>query len=650
MKKIIKIVKSWFQPEHTSVRRKIRNIVSLVLIISTFLITAISIYSTLPAFNNSLITVDKGEATALNVDFSKSKKYELKGTYRYFDKQWTVTDNLETDEFRYVTVPYISNIGTGSVNQNIAFYGSYQFTLSGLKIDDVLRISLYNGDISYRLFVDNELISYRGTLSKQVNQIVDQKVSKTNDFTVTKDSYVVTIEYASAFTNKLRVVPNIYNHKAVTSVGINTNRSVFFMFGGLLALFFCYFCINLLSKKILLSTNFSFLLAFLALALGAREPFFLWLDNLKIGFYIYDALYQLVVISTLILLTRTIEELANLEKTKKLYIYIVLGIAGVATLLGFIPPTIFLGRLFQSLLLLFLIAYFCSRLVKEVLTEKKYTFSGAIFATIILFYIYLNYHLYLGTVNSSYLHITEILLLAIVVFGNVIYSLKSKDIYAQIDQIVEIRKELTNTSQSLLLSQIKPHFIYNTLNAIKYLISTNPDKAEVAISQFSEYLTLNTKTFKERNLIPFDEELKYVKAYLTMEQLRFEERLEVIIEISNTKFFLPPITLEPLVENAVKHGASKRLTGGKVIIKTYEDAQNFYISVSDNGPGFDLEETFKENTKSIGIKNISRRLEIMLKATLVITSKIGEGTTSLITIPKKHSNVDLMFPKEIENE
>lgn len=189
----------------------------------------------------------------------------------------------------------------------------------------------------------------------------------------------------------------------------------------------------------------------------------------------------------------------------------------------------------------------------------------------------------------------------------------------------------------IMLSQIRPHFLYNSLTVIQDLCRTDPEQAENATIQFAKYLRGNMDALQTNNLIHFTEELEHTKEYLTLEQMRFEEKLTVRYDILCEDFMLPPLTLEPIVENAVRHGVRGNSDGsGKVVIGTRETPDHYEITVTDTGPGFDPEKQPKDPGRShIGLQNVRDRLAQMCGGELNIASVPGKGTCVTISIPKE---------------
>ena len=199
-------------------------------------------------------------------------------------------------------------------------------------------------------------------------------------------------------------------------------------------------------------------------------------------------------------------------------------------------------------------------------------------------------------------------------------------------QAMELK--LQESKISIMLSQIQPHFLYNTLNSIYQLCETNPMRARFMVNSFAEYLRNNLSSLDDPGLISFETELAHVNTYLDIERMRFEDTLEIEYDIKCIDFSLPVLTVQPIVENAVKHGTSKKRGGGKVIISTDETEKSYIIKVADTGCGFDPSQHKDDGKQHVGIENVKQRLSNMCEGTLLIESTIGEGTTVTITIPK----------------
>ena len=239
--------------------------------------------------------------------------------------------------------------------------------------------------------------------------------------------------------------------------------------------------------------------------------------------------------------------------------------------------------------------------------------------------------------SSIYIEYTRIFSpLCFILYIGYIYSVTILKIIDQADKSNEFESKLRETRNYLAQSQMRPHFIFNTLGAIRTMIMTSPQEAYDMTTNFSKYLRANITSVEPREKILFTQELDHIKVYANIEKQRFKDRLNIVYDIKVNNFFIPPLTVEPLVENAVKHGVCKKVNGGTVKVSTYEDDERIYINVEDNGVGFDkkiLDTTSKKG--SVGLKYIKLRLEEICQGELIIDSKVGKGTRAMIILHKK---------------
>ena len=188
----------------------------------------------------------------------------------------------------------------------------------------------------------------------------------------------------------------------------------------------------------------------------------------------------------------------------------------------------------------------------------------------------------------------------------------------------------------LMLSQIQPHFLFNVLYVIQEICHINPETAAGAIEDFSKYLRHNMDSITIRTPIPFKEELEHVGHYVSLQQLRFGEALEVQYELECTDFKMPTLTLQPIVENAIRYGVRMAPKGrGKVLVRTTEHPDSYEIDVTDNGPGFDMNHVPDDGISHTGLKNARERLRRISGGELTVISAAGEGTTVRMTLPKE---------------
>ena len=187
-----------------------------------------------------------------------------------------------------------------------------------------------------------------------------------------------------------------------------------------------------------------------------------------------------------------------------------------------------------------------------------------------------------------------------------------------------------------------PHFLYNSLGSIQEVILIDPKYASDLLGDFTVHLRSCVRAMSSDDPIRFEEELKNIKAYVNIEKMRFGEKLSIKYDIETTDFNVLPLSIQPLVENAIRHGIYHRgRSGGTVALRTRKGRDEWVVQVEDNGVGFDIEKLTREirdrKRDSTGLFNIRFRLEKILGATVELDSSIGLGTNVTIKIPKKEA-------------
>jgi sensor histidine kinase YesM len=212
-----------------------------------------------------------------------------------------------------------------------------------------------------------------------------------------------------------------------------------------------------------------------------------------------------------------------------------------------------------------------------------------------------------------------------------------KEIKKYIEIKLQTERKLTQSRIYIILSQIQPHFLYNSLTVISRLCDKDPAEAKKATINFSNYLRANMNLLESVTPIPFENELKHTIGFLNLEQAMYGEALKVIYDIQIKNFKLPSLTVQPIVENAVKHGIGKKEGGGTITISTKETEDNYLVIIADDGVGFENIKASNDGQQHIGINNVRLRLSVQCGGSLEIKSKPGEGTTATIIIPKQEA-------------
>ena len=278
-------------------------------------------------------------------------------------------------------------------------------------------------------------------------------------------------------------------------------------------------------------------------------------------------------------------------------------------------------------------------LVKEFVAtkgEEKWIYVATVLPllTFILDVIFIALGVFNGAVTSKFIFI--ILFAVAVIFvlklvpHNINAAAKAKEL--EMEKII-LNAELAESRISTMMSQIRPHFIYNTLGSIEQLCKLDPPKAGELVHNFAKYLRGNFGELDNPKPILMSQEMEHVHHYISIENVRFPD-MTFTFEMNSDDFKIPALTIQPIVENAIKHGLMKLQKGGTIHVVSYETDSEYCISVEDDGVGFDTDKVL-DDRKHLGLRNIRERLKVMVNGRLEIESTVGVGTKVLVRIPKE---------------
>jgi signal transduction histidine kinase len=221
--------------------------------------------------------------------------------------------------------------------------------------------------------------------------------------------------------------------------------------------------------------------------------------------------------------------------------------------------------------------------------------------------------------------------------------LHGAELKARVSTILQMKRSVRDAMKiemALIQAQIKPHFLYNALNTIASLSEVDTDRMRDVLAEFGHYLR---SSFDPRNLdrvVPFAKEWELVESYLHIEQARFGERMRVVVSLPDDRSFaVPPLSIQPIVENALRHGILPRVEGGEIRIEVADEGDRIRVRIQDDGVG--MTESRRqalltgEYKGGIGLTNIGRRLKSYYGEGLEIASEPGRGTTVQFRIPKE---------------
>ncbi|WP_028543777.1 hybrid sensor histidine kinase/response regulator [Paenibacillus taiwanensis] len=229
------------------------------------------------------------------------------------------------------------------------------------------------------------------------------------------------------------------------------------------------------------------------------------------------------------------------------------------------------------------------------------------------------------------------------------------DLKGRVKTLVQLKEtvlQLVHSERDMLRAQIKPHFLFNSINTILWMSKRDADETRKLLHALSDFLRGSFDFDNQEMEVPFTDELRIIEAYLSLERARFGSRLKVEYHLEERNFAVPPLLLQPIVENAVRHGVMEKVEGGTIVITSRKVETWIELSVSDDGVGMDASRIdldrkaagaslFGEKRRGIGLSNINRRLRSLYGTSLSIVDREGGGTVVTMRIRAGDDNHDL---------
>ena len=321
-------------------------------------------------------------------------------------------------------------------------------------------------------------------------------------------------------------------------------------------------------------------------------------------------------------------------------ISIVLAIYTVFVIINFQRPILFLfkenGFLSDDVVdsisitadVLFLMLLCIATFSSNLNVNRKFSFLSCIFAPVLFVILSMRPKITSHDIEIIGIITCSIVLPLCLIFFNAHNELEN--------DIIRREKDLLQLQVSAMISQMQPHFLYNSLAVIEALCEEDPKLAAEATSAFSDYLRENMNFAVMNDPISFSDELNHIKTYVWLEKLRFPNKLNIEYDTQCTDFPVPALSVQPMVENAIKHGICKSKHGGTVKISSFETGSHYGITVCDDGIGFDAGKTVDDGKRHLGIENTRFRIHEMVGGSLDITSVPEKGTMVKIIVPKSN--------------
>ncbi len=620
-----------------------RNLIVFFAVLLTLIVgLSLPFFSTLLPDLINKVNINSATADMSKYNLDNGESVYLSGEWEFFWGKHIISDglkNLEADAF--VQVP--SSWTTYNINGEKLSNGgraSYRINLKNITATQPFVVSVPNLSGECKIFINGECVFSNRSIPGTSYKTVAESYAIPFSFEGNENEYCeIVIEMTCNFSSGLTSVPTLSTYESFRSREMGTLAQRYFYIGIVIFITIAVMLLGILNKDIggqfwLFVLCFAFAFRMLITNEGYMVSHGLF------GDLNYEIMTSLIYVSTYIIKLSMLMHLINVLGIRMKQVSLVL-LSALFLVCAFVPyvlydyiymATSYMWLQSVTYLLDIILIY---KIAEKIIAHKKFAILYLVVycatsAGIVIENFYINGYI---SQNVSYIMpmacMVFISSVVFVHFGDTVEAFK------QARRTAELQKELGDMNMTLMLSQIQPHFMYNALNTIKYLTKKDPKSAETAIVKFSNYLRANMDSLTQKEPIPFKKEMEHVQNYIHIESLRFGDRLKVEYDIEYDDFLIPPLTIQPIAENAIKHGINQKVDGGTLKISTCEENNKIFITIEDDGVGFDVNEEKNDGRSHIGMTNIKTRLKEMLNARVEVTSVQGVGTKVTIIIPKE---------------
>ncbi len=558
-----------------------------------------------------------------NTDISsRDVACNLAGEWEFFYNKWIVTDNLTCEPDGMISLPGLwtyKNFGNGRLPKT--GYGSYRLYAENVQSDIDVIVYRHYADFAYRVFVNGQLNYRSGTISKDVNEtVVTGRTDERHPYKTDGSPLEIVIEVSATNAGGFNAAPWLAATVTGNSYGTSLRS-------------FNYIALGITTAAVIVS-----ILSFIFF----RYKRDVTVPAVILALYAHfltskDMLYVFGLQSTAAMILELFSALAAFillavhfkrggAPLKKIPVIITSAASAIFTAMLFVFYGTPLAAVFAFLLFGVGCAYFVPFMFNRKFTVVQSVVYGILFMFMMsIFFFELCDWLGLLVFGTEFIFTFELML--IIGCFAVLWLWKLAKTARTAIRVSELECELSSVKSQALKAQIKPHFIYNSLTAIQSQYREGLTSGDKAIEQFAAHLRLITDS-NSRDLIPFEDEIRNVLNYFELENLRANGKLNLLLDLNFSDFSVPVLSLQPLVENAIRHGGLREKQDGYILLYSDKSERSVTITVSDNGKGFDVNAV----RAGVGIENTRKRFEL-LNAQMRIESGKDRGTRITIEIP-----------------
>ncbi|MDE7107679.1 MAG: histidine kinase [Clostridiales bacterium] len=575
--------------------------------------------------------VNRGATDYSDTDWNnRLTAHSLAGEWEFFYNRWIITDNDVGENDGYISIPgRWTGKTVGGKKLSRFGYASYRLTVKNIAAGQLITCFTDNSVVGMRMFINGKLCAVSGVVSKDSTKAASGRSKKLDYLIADGGDMTVVIETGYTSSGGLTCAPYLdYTMTSPTYWYFLERFAAVSVFGLAVGAFLMTLIMTLAFRRYDKDITLPVLIGMLCL------HFFFSKDvTIGIGLYGYGAVWIPAIItgiSTVAVFALHILKLSGaLNKRNLLPLAAVLALSVITygvlygTQYTVIPALIYLLTALYPLY--------------HLIASQKINNKFKIVYTLI----------YLLTISALSIEIIDgtgacafgteyffAITLTVVIFTQCAASfLRLYNFSRKLIRMNELEHEVEQAKLRALTAQIKPHFVFNSLNAIQAQYHKNLDDGDSALQNFASHLRSTIVAGNGENLIPFDAEVQNVLNYFDLENLRADGALTLLLDLNERSFSLPELSLQPFVENAVKHADTQSVKDGYIKLSSEKTETAVVVTISDNGKGFDTAQPHS----GVGMDNSCERLKRLAGADVQIESQPNKGTRVTVTIPIKEN-------------
>lgn len=587
---------------------------------------------TFDAFYNEIYDtphIVRGVADYSDTDWNgRLTAHSLAGEWEFFYNRWIITDGDGGENDGYISIPGRWTGKTVNGKKLSRFgYASYRMTAKNITAGQLITCFTDNSVVALRMFVNGKLCAVSGDVSKNANVAASGR-SKKLDYIITEGGDVtIVIETGYTSSGGITCAPHLDFTMTSPPYWYFLERfAAVAVFGLAVGAFLMTLVMTLAFRRYDKDVTLPVLIGMLCM------HFFFSRDiTIAIDLYGYGAVWIPAMITGILTVAvfavHILKLSGGLNKRNLLPLVAVLALSVIAY-------GALYGRVYTVIPALVYLLAALYPLYPLIVSPKINTKFKIVYSLIYLLTICaLSIEIIDGTGACAFgtEYFFAVALTIVIVAQCAASFLRLYSFSRRLIRMNELEHEVEQAKLRALTAQIKPHFVFNSLNAIQAQYHKNLDDGDNALQNFASHLRSTIGAAGGANLIPFDAEVQNVLNYFDLENLRADGALTLLLDLNERSFSVPELSLQPFVENAVKYADTQWVKDGYIKLSSERTAGAIVITIADNGKGFDADQP----RSGVGIDNSRERLKRLIGADVTIDSQPNKGTIITVTIPVK---------------